>query len=51
MLLKTVLAPNESDGLEDTEEWNLFDEFLGPDNEQNTNTLAEILKKWRRYKV
>jgi hypothetical protein len=49
-LLSTTLVLFESDGAEDTEEWNLFREYL-PENEEadklnERHTLSEILALW-----
>lgn len=54
-LLRTRLAPVESDGPEDTEEWNLFDEYLCvPDDDSNDlvnrHSLSLTLFLWR-YRI
>ena len=49
-LLKHDLAPVESDGTEDTEEWNLFDEYLTADEETllyGQHRLSRSLQLWR----
>lgn len=51
-LLSTTLAPNETDGPEDTEEWNLFEECLVVrDDDQkylnNRHSLSQTLTLWR----
>ncbi|KFY71082.1 hypothetical protein V499_08734 [Pseudogymnoascus sp. VKM F-103] len=53
-LLSSTLAPNESDGPEDTDEWNLFDEYLvARDDDQksldNRHTLGMTLFLWRDH--
>ena len=55
-LLSSTLAPNESDGPEDIEEWNLFDEYLVVrDDEQeslkNRYTLGMTLFLWKDHVV
>ena len=47
-LLLTTLAPFESDGPENTEEWNLFDTFLSKDKESwhDPHDLGKMLKMW-----
>ncbi|KFZ16086.1 hypothetical protein V501_02401 [Pseudogymnoascus sp. VKM F-4519 (FW-2642)] len=55
-LLRSRLAPNESDGPDDTEEWNLFDEYLAPrDDDQKSledrHTLGATLFLWRDHVV
>ncbi|KAH6885235.1 hypothetical protein B0T10DRAFT_576901 [Thelonectria olida] len=45
------LAPNECDGLEDLEVWNLFDEYLStrrPGSLENRHDLSEMLQKWSK---
>ncbi|OBT83815.1 hypothetical protein VE02_05512 [Pseudogymnoascus sp. 03VT05] len=53
-LLNTILAPNESDGPEDTEEWNIFYEFqMVVDGDQksldNRHSLDMSLYLWRDH--
>lgn len=53
MLLIDTLAPIESDGPEDAEEWNLFEEYLAvADDDQeglkNRHSLSETLETWRQ---
>ncbi|OBT56315.1 hypothetical protein VE04_02849 [Pseudogymnoascus sp. 24MN13] len=53
-LLRSRLAPNESDGPDDTEEWNLFDEYqVARDDDQksldNRHTLDMTLFLWRDH--
>ncbi|KFZ07678.1 hypothetical protein V502_09824 [Pseudogymnoascus sp. VKM F-4520 (FW-2644)] len=55
-LLSSTLAPNESDGPEDIEEWNLFDEYLvvrDDDQEslKNRHTLGMTLFLWKDHVV
>jgi hypothetical protein len=55
-LLMTTLAPIESDGPEDTEEWNLFDEYLVvQDDDQtdlnNRHSLSQTLSQWELHVV
>ncbi|RDL37482.1 uncharacterized protein BP5553_04915 [Venustampulla echinocandica] len=47
----TALAPYESDGPEDTEEWNLFDDFLSNDKESlnDPHDLSKMLTRWENY--
>ncbi|TQS34438.1 hypothetical protein Golomagni_05180 [Golovinomyces magnicellulatus] len=54
LLLKS-LAPWESDGPDDKDEWNLFNTFLGPDESNKTSTsdrvkLSAVLDKWKRWR-
>jgi hypothetical protein len=47
--LATMLAPIESDGVEDTEEWNLFEQYIGLDRIEDLNyphSLSDMLKVW-----
>ncbi|KAF8859944.1 hypothetical protein BDZ45DRAFT_688807 [Acephala macrosclerotiorum] len=53
MLLTSTLAPFESDGMEDEEEWNLFEEFLtvsGDRSEdlEDRHSLSDMLEDWRK---
>lgn len=51
LLLQTSLAPFESDGPDDTAEWNLFDSFLKPrDGRENLNDRHNISTMLRRWK-
>lgn len=54
-LLSSTLAPIESDGPEDMEEWNLFDEYLVVKDDQKIleqrHTLAITLSLWRQHVV
>ncbi|ELR10426.1 hypothetical protein GMDG_00838 [Pseudogymnoascus destructans 20631-21] len=55
-LLSSTLAPNESDGPEDTEEWNLFNEYqVVVDDDQksleNRHNLGMTLFMWRDHVV
>lgn len=55
-LSSTTLAPNESDGPEDTEEWNLFDECLVVRDDDlkhlnNRHSLSQTLTLWRLHVV
>lgn len=55
-LLSGTLAPNESDGPEDIEEWNLVDEYLvvrDDDQEslKNRHTLGMTLFLWKDHVV
>lgn len=47
--LITTLAPNESDGQDDTSEWNLFSEYLDPAVEalDNPHDLSAMLRRWQ----
>ncbi|CAH0025066.1 unnamed protein product [Clonostachys rhizophaga] len=50
--LQTTLAPVESDGPEDDNEWNLFDRFMkiqenGDKCEEGKTTLGTMLRSWR----
>lgn len=51
-LLSTELAPFESDGPGDTQEWNLFDSYLNVDgSEESSNdrhNLSDVLAHWKR---
>ena len=50
----TVLAPNESDGSDDREVWNLFDEYLltrRPGSLDNQNDLSQMLARWKAHTV
>ncbi|KAG0646062.1 hypothetical protein D0Z07_8214 [Hyphodiscus hymeniophilus] len=49
----TDLAPYESNGPDDTEQWNLFETFFNQDNGtlQYPFTLSGMLKKWEDYAV
>ncbi|KAH7129131.1 hypothetical protein EDB81DRAFT_808769 [Dactylonectria macrodidyma] len=52
--LTTILAPNESDGPEDDEVWNLFDEFLytrEPGSLDNRHDLSDMLETWQSYSM
>lgn len=54
LYLTTILAPNETDGPEDRDAWNLFDEFLtaqDPASLDNRHDLSEMLMAWRSYTV
>ena len=53
VLLTTALAPYESDGPEDTDEWNLFDTFLSKDKGswRDPHDLSKMLGSWERYVV
>lgn len=53
ILLITTLAPYESDGPEDTDEWNLFDTFLSKDQEswRDPHDLSKMLTMWEKYAV
>lgn len=50
ILLSTTLAPFESDGAEDADEWNLFREYLPADEEEDSlnerHNLSDILAVW-----
>lgn len=53
LLLTTTLAPFESDGPEDSDEWNLFEEYLAvtDDHEEdlkNRHSLSDTLEAWSR---
>jgi hypothetical protein len=53
LLLSGTLAPIESDGPEDAEEWNLFEEYSVvaddcPEDLNNRHSLSETLEDWRR---
>lgn len=59
-LLLNSLAPWESDGPNDTEEWNLFDTFLGKyelegpgmkRKETAGMNLSAVLEKWEKWEV
>jgi hypothetical protein len=53
-LLSSTLAPNESDGPEDTEEWNLFYEFQVVVDQkilENRHSLDMTLFLWRDHVV
>lgn len=53
LLLKT-LAPFESDGPEDTDEWNLFKKYLPDDDENNLHdrhSLSHMLGMWEADQV
>ncbi|RKF81185.1 hypothetical protein GcM1_185007 [Golovinomyces cichoracearum] len=55
LLLLKSLAPWESDGPNDKDEWNLFNTFLGPDESNKTFTydrvkLSVVLDKWKRWR-
>ena len=53
------LAPNESDGADDENEWNLFESFLYPKPEvlsehdyfSDRHCLSKVLKAWHNAKV
>lgn len=47
--LITTLAPNESDGQDDTSEWNLFNEYLDPAAQalDNPHDLSAMLRRWQ----
>jgi hypothetical protein len=52
----TTLAPNESDGVDDQEEWNLFEQYLAMtfDNVEDLNdphSLSDMLAQWEMDKV
>lgn len=52
--LITSLAPNESDGPEDSGPWNLFEEYLtarDPESLNNRHDLSAMLAKWRAHTV
>lgn len=52
--LLTVLAPNESDGSDDREVWNLFDEYLPtrrPGSLDNQHDLSQMLARWKAHTV
>lgn len=52
--LTTILAPNESDGPEDPEVWNLFDEFLTvqePTSLDDRHSLSKMLTAWHSCTV
>jgi len=49
MYLSRTLAPNESDGPDDSEVWNLFENYLtasDPARLNNRHDLSEMLSKW-----
>ncbi|KAK5046650.1 hypothetical protein LTR84_007411 [Exophiala bonariae] len=50
MLLTTMLAPFESDGPQDTDEWNLFTEYLPGDEDEDQlheqHSLSSTLARW-----
>ncbi|RYP65480.1 hypothetical protein DL769_006303 [Monosporascus sp. CRB-8-3] len=54
-LLTHQLAPIESDGPHEEDEWDLFDEYYRTDNPQNiqyqAHRLGEMLRKWQHDKV
>ncbi|KAJ5779443.1 hypothetical protein N7457_007163 [Penicillium paradoxum] len=49
LLLRTMLAPNESDGPEDPSEWNLFSEYIDSAAEalDNPHDLSTMLQRWQ----
>jgi hypothetical protein len=52
-LLSHTLAPFESDGPEDNQEWNLFDSYLST-NEENLHerhNLSNMLQRWQNDQV
>jgi len=48
-----VLAPNESDGPEDDDPWNLFDAFLVKTRESlhDRHDLSKLIQKWETHRV
>ncbi|RKF62642.1 hypothetical protein OnM2_032059 [Erysiphe neolycopersici] len=53
-LFLNSLAPWESDGPGDTQEWNLFDTFLGQEESNNVRiqpsvNLSAVLEKWEKW--
>ena len=50
-LLKKDLAPYESDGPGDAQEWNLFDSYLNVENTEESlydrHSLSRMLERWR----
>ena len=50
ILISKQLAPFESDGAEDKEEWNLFEEYL-PKDFINPQSLSGMLNRWIRDSV
>lgn len=46
MLLTGQLAPIESDGAGDEDDWNLFEEYLEVDSVKDRDTLGAPLGKW-----
>jgi hypothetical protein len=51
--LLTTLAPWESDGPEDTEEWNLFNTFLSKEKKSwhDPHDVSKMLRKWENCVV
>lgn len=54
-LLVHTLAPFESDGPGDREEWNLFVSYLNADGKEESlyqrHNLSEMLQRWEHNKV
>jgi len=48
LILLRDLAPHESDGPDDSQEWNLFDSYLngGEDSLNNPHDLSDMLNNW-----
>ena len=49
-ILSAHLAPNQSDGPNDNEVWNIFDRYLSTQNHESLNDrhdLSKILAKWK----
>lgn len=48
LILLRDLAPHESDGPDDSQEWNLFDSYLngGEDSLNNPHDLSDMLNDW-----